>query len=235
MIDVADMPPEVLAAFELYLHDGRRNASEVARLCGTPRPTVQRWSERYGWRDRAADIDRDHTDAAITDARARHARRLGEADTVIGLALRARIGPDGTPYSTDDSGKHVDAPAPMATRAALAVYANHGIKPPQHVTLDVRQPAALPYTAAELNAMLAAALASGDTATLLALQSGRLPTAPPPTDFASDQPGGRAVPGPTLPVPGESVFDAHIVDTSDPASMRFSHPNGDDDEEVPQG
>jgi hypothetical protein len=228
MIDRADMPPDVLTAFELYLDGARRNVSETARLCGNPRPTVQRWSERYRWRERAADIDRDQTDAALADARARHARRLTEADAVIGLALRARIGPDGTPYSTDDAGKRVDAPAPMATRTALAVLANHGIKPPQHATLDVQHSVSASLGDIDLTALTLdqkIALAVGRP--LPPRPTPALP--PPPPDFMSGQAGGRGGPEPPFPV-GE---DAGIV--SDVIEGVFHDQNGQGDGAVPPG
>ena len=78
---------------------------------------------------------------------------------------------------------------------------------------------------------------------MIALASGRpVPeaTVPPtprslPTNFMSDQPGGRGVPEPPFPETQHPVFDAETVDTSEPAPMRFYHPNGDDYEDVPQG
>jgi hypothetical protein len=61
----------------------------------------------------------------------------------------------------------------------------------------------------------------------------RPPQATPPPDFTSGQPGGRGALEAPSPETEESVFDAEIAETREPAPMRVCHSNGDDDEEVP--
>src|SRR5262249_1870130 len=102
---------------------------------------------------------------------------------------------------------------------------------------EAPEPAPFPVAKAELHAFLQACIAAGDTATLLALERGddtallawqrdrSLPAAasPAPSDFTSDQPGGRGVPGPIPLLARHPVVEADF------------HANGVGDEDGPQG
>jgi hypothetical protein len=201
------MPTAVLDLFELYLDGGQRNVSEVARLRGVPRSTVQKYSEVYRWLEHAAALDADTARAAITVARARDATLLASAHDTYAAALASRIGPDGKPEP--------GTPTVVALRAADRVYARHGLGPVHHATLTIHTAPPAAYSDAELDAMLA----RGDMASLLALAAGKaVPggdaplAATPPGDFTSGQPGGRGVPEPHPPVPRPADFGEAVVD-----------------------
>lgn len=186
------MPPDIAKVYDVWRYGAGRNLAETARQCGMPLSTVHAWSQRYRWREQVAELDIEDRRDAIGHGWARLVRSLSDDIAVVERAIKSVYGPDGKPKPGD--------PTPTAAKTALAKLAMFGMAPTRTVTLDVTHTLSAGVTDAELDALLAA----GDTASLLALASGKpLPNAstppepPRPPDFTSDQLGGRAGPGPT--------------------------------------
>jgi hypothetical protein len=87
----------------------------------------------------------------------------------------------------------------------FGIYDRFGYSPQRSISVVVSHTLSASVSDAELDALLAA----GDTATLLALASGK-PTPqdalPLPPDFTSGQAGGRAGPEPRSPEPLDADF-----------------------------
>jgi hypothetical protein len=211
----ADMPDDVARAYAVWDGPAAGNVSETARLLSMRRPTVQDWSQRYRWRERREQQRAEDRDRTIADAYARMVGLVAGALDTVEAAIASRVGADGKPAP--------GSPTPIALRGAFGVLSRFGIAEVKAVDHTIRpQPAALPYTRADIRALLA----SGDTATMLALLSGRgwpVPDpasdatappglSPPPPDFRSGQPGGRVVPGPAHPETDDSVFNGRVLD-----------------------
>lgn len=195
----SDMPDEVARAYAIWNSVAAGNVSETARLLDMRRPTVQEWSQRYRWKERQAEQRQDDRDRTIANAWARMTTLVDKALTTVDAALDARLGPDGKPQPGD--------PTSTAVRSAFNTLATFGITPQRAATLTVQSAPPVAISDAELDAILA----SGNTAALLALASGKpLPPSadavpssaapphplPPPRDFTASRPGGRAGSGP---------------------------------------
>jgi hypothetical protein len=173
-----EMPPQVEEAYRIWLDPAGRNVYEVARVLGGRRQTYQDWSVKWRWRERAEVEDLEGRDRAVRMAY----HKLQEAaasftETTI-LAARCRVDANGVHYAIDNTGKRVDCPSPVATKAAATGLATLGISPVKAMAIQVSAQGVVGVTDDELDAMLA----SGDTAGLLALASGKLPprTVDPP-------------------------------------------------------
>jgi hypothetical protein len=204
------MPDEVQSAYEVWHLAARRNQSETARLCGIPRSTEQLWHERYRWREVAAEEDAAGSRDAVAAARAHAIAELHLCDQVRHDALLSRIGEDGKPTP--------GTPTMQAIKTMFGIYDRFGYSPQRSVSVDVSHTLTPSVTDAELDALLAA----GDTAGLVALMLGKPaaqttpPEPPPPPDFASDQLGGWAGPGPASPEPLDADFHiANPIDADD--------------------
>lgn len=186
-------PDAADAAYSLWLGVARRNAHEVARRLGIPRDTVQSWHDRYRWRDRAA------TDDRVRAERSTAVAWSIIADTVIDAALVTRAATLGTGYTATDGSVH-SRPDQEQRRSAQGTLAYAGIVATRRLAVAMDRPLSPRIDDATLDALVA----SGDRAALRALSRGApLPAAPPP-DFASDQPGGRGVPGSPFAVSAET-------------------------------
>jgi hypothetical protein len=205
-----ELPDDVARAYAVWDGPAAGNVSETARLLSMRRPTVQDWSQRYRWRERREQLRAEDRDRTIADAYARMVGLVAGALDTVEAAIASRVGADGKPAP--------GSPTPIALRGAFGVLSRFGIAEVKAVDHTIRdQPAALPYTRDDIRALLA----SGDTATMLALLSGRLVPLPPPPDFTGGQPGGRGALEAPSPVPEESQFNGRVLDADivDPRDM----------------
>lgn len=227
----ADMPLNVQEALEAYLDCG--NVSAVARSLGLPRITVQKWSERYQFRAIAEQFDADTVRDTLAHTRRRWALAIPAAVDTIIAASSDRIGNDGKP----EPGSVTNA----GLRASLALVDRSG------ALASLFAVDALPASSAAVASFdrIAALLAAGDTAALLALATGQdaaiadaaIPSGgAAPGDFVSANPGGRVVPGSYPDHPSESgdVIEAVFGQRGQPAPERHYHPNGEAYTEVDQ-
>jgi hypothetical protein len=138
-----EMPGRVEAAYRLWLDAAGRNIHEAARILGARRQTLQEWSTRYRWKDRAELEDVEGRDRAVRLAYHRLQQAAASfVDTTI-LASRCRVVAtglySGEHYALDDQGFRVDCPTPVAVRAAAAGLQALGLSPATAVALAVEQ------------------------------------------------------------------------------------------------
>lgn len=207
-----EMPLNVAEALERYLDVG--NVAAVARELGLPRITVQKWSERWQFRAIAQELDDAATRDALAYGRRKWAQSIPAAVDTIAQASTDRFGDDGKPSP--------GAVTPTALKAAITLVHGSGALASRLTSSPADAIGAAAFD------RVAQLLAAGDTAALLALATGQ--TAPDagaripgqgvlPGDFASDQPGGRVVPGTSygetsaLDADGSDVIEAVLRST----------------------
>lgn len=195
-------PEDAETAYALWLGVCRRNVAATARRMGLNPHTVQSWSQRYRWRERAHTEDREYTADMVGWA-------WRELAAMIPYAVRIKRQSMLMPCEGEACNSEGEAPAPLPfdkdrDKSADGVLARFGMSPQKTINLSLSAPVA-PASVSddELDALLAA----GDVDALLALASGKPLPLPGgvetvlPGDFTSGQPGGRVVPEPSSPVP----------------------------------
>lgn len=195
-------PEDAETAYALWLGVCRRNVAATARRMGLNPHTVQSWSQRYRWRERAHTEDREYTADMVGWA-------WRELAAMIPYAVRIKRQSMLMPCEGDACNSEGEAPALLPfdkdrDKSADRVLATFGMAPQKAITVSLAAPAA---AAAVSDDELDALLAAGDVDALLALASGKPLPLPGgvetvlPGDFTGGQPGGRVVPEPSPPVP----------------------------------
>lgn len=100
----SDEPPRAYAAFRLYRDDGaHRTVQGVRERAGVSERTINSWSSRYDWRDRALawddELARTEDHARLEQARTMYDqhRRVGRVAIAKALAALQNLPPDRIP------------------------------------------------------------------------------------------------------------------------------------------
>lgn len=218
MSGLAHLPERAAAIFDTWIGPGERSSKRTAELLGMSMVTVNNVAGRYGFSELARDLDREELQHRVARTRAQLAESLPSAVQTLVASMAVTIGENGKPLP--------GSPSQVALKSALAVLAVHGISPltRQQVGLVTQELGTNSLGDGGLDAEVAQALASGDTATLIALAAGGTRTrhpAPypvpgmPPQDFTSAQPGGRVGSDPPSPLVQDlDVMDGEAVDAT---------------------
>ncbi len=188
--------------FTVYMGEGNRDIRRTADLCNLSPQVVGQMSARYGFPELARDSDSAHVQSMIAATRRKLADSLpSAADTIIAAASN-RYG---------FGGKNVAGNVTVnALRAALATLAMHGISPLTRAQVGLILDTDTANVREVSPDFVASLVSQGDVATLLAIAQGvhrdsegatitaggaavsGIPgEGGAPSDFTSDQPGGR--------------------------------------------
>lgn len=183
---MTDTDTITITPYEVWRNTPGRDLASAARILSMPESTIRTLHREQDWQARARDDDAADI-ASIADAAiVTLSHMVPTALETIGVVFTARF---------DASGKPSHTVTPIAARMAWELLRLFGINPARVSALMIQADTNAPSVTA---ALLADLIASGDTASLLALAQGRdaparhnPATGEAPTDFLSTYAAGR--------------------------------------------